>query len=106
MVPTIRYQRFETTLLLVCGKRDPSNEEWRAWCDVYATAIDEHRVRRLLVVSAGGGPNAMQRKQMVAAIAQRSASMEDLSTAACGNSPVVRVVTAALGWMTGMHRIK
>jgi hypothetical protein len=107
MVPAIRYQRVGTTIILVCGKRDPSNEQWSAWCDAYANAVEHHAVRRLFVVSAGGGPNARQRKEVVATLMQRvGAVVEELSTAACGNSPAVRIVTAALGWMTGVHRMR
>jgi hypothetical protein len=107
IVPMIRYQRFGSTLALVCGKRDPSNDEWTVWCDFYATAVEQHGVRRLFVVSASGGPNARQRKQIVATLVQRVARVVDeISTAACGNSPAVRIVTAAFGWMSGVRRIK
>jgi hypothetical protein len=104
---TIRYHRVGTTLALVCGKRDPTNDEWTAWCDVYADAVTEHGVRRLFVVSASGGPNARQRKQIVAKLVQRAgAAVEEISTAACGNSAAVRIVTAAFGWLAGVPRMK
>jgi hypothetical protein len=94
-------------LILVCGKRDPTNEEWTAWCEFYAAAVERDGVRRLFVVSAGGGPNARQRKQVISAVLQRVGPVvEELATAACGNSPMVRIVTAAFGWLAGVPRMK
>jgi hypothetical protein len=106
-VSTIRFARFDTTLLLVCGRRDPSPRDWALWTEAYADAAAAHDVRRLFVVSAGGGPDARQRKQVIAALASRlGSSAEEIATAACGNAPSVRIITAAVGWLSGAHRLR
>jgi hypothetical protein len=107
MGAAIRYQRFERTLVLVCGTRDPSNDEWAAFCGAVSGVLERGDDCRLLILSAGGGPNARQRKQLVTTLAERrSTAVGELRAATCGNAPVVRAVAATLGWMAGVHCIK
>ena len=94
-------------MVLVCGRRDPSAEDWTVWSEAYSNATVEYGVRKLFVVSAGGGPNARQRKQVVSAVlAKLGTAAEEIATAACGDSAAVRIVTAAIGWLSGAQRLK
>ena len=83
-------------MVLVLDRRDPTPEDWSTWIEAYSTAGVEHGVRGLLVVSKGGGPNARQRKELIAGVVARlGAAAEEYTTAVCGNSPIVRGITAA-----------
>jgi hypothetical protein len=97
----------DTTIILVLDRRNPSPREWSTWVEAYCGAVLEHGVRRLLVVSRGGGPNARQRKELIAGVVTAvGAAAEDISTAVCGSSPIVRAITAAFGWLSGAPRMK
>jgi hypothetical protein len=108
MASTVRFGRVGGTIVLVCGQPDPSNEDWTIWSNYYANTVLEHGTRRLFVVSAGGGPNARQRKEVISTLVRNLGAdvAEQLATAACGSSTSVRIVTAALGWLAGVHRMK
>lgn len=108
MVSTIRFGRVGETAVLVCGRRAPSNDDWTAWSEYYAAVGLNHRVRRLFVVSAGGGPNARQRAEVIAKLAQTlgSSAAEEIYTAACGASASVRIISAALAWLSGARHMK
>lgn len=56
------------TLVLVHDERNPSDTEWTQWVRFFATAARRESVRRLFVVSRGGGPNRRQRMEVVDAL--------------------------------------
>lgn len=90
------------TMLLVFARQDPSAADWSVWVDAYREAAMTEGVRGLFVVSRRGGPNARQRKEVVAALMQSlDFEARQLRTAVCGNSALVRAVTAASGWLIG-----
>ena len=94
-------------MVLVLDRRDPIPEDWSTWVETYSAAGVEHGVRRLLVVSSGGGPNARQRKELVTRVVARLGHVaEEYTTAVCGNSPIVRSITAAIGWLSGAHGMR
>lgn len=100
---TLRFARFHTTLLLVCGSQAPSAADWTVWSQAYARAAAEHGVRRLLVVSAGRGPDARQRSEVIAVLMGRiGRDIEQMRTAVCGDTRLVCAVNMAFAWMSGV----
>jgi hypothetical protein len=107
MVTTLRFGRIETTMLLVCGEQNPSDEDWSEWIDAYTNAAVEDGVRNLLVLSRGGGPNARQRKQLIATMVNGvNDEVDRFRTAVCGDAAAVRVITSAIGWLSGAPHMK
>jgi len=98
---TLRFLRVDDVMCLIHDERDPAPEDWRVYVAALATALAEHGVRKLLVVSAGGGPNAAQRKLLVDAIVPAlGGDIRALKTAVCTSSPLARGITVALGWLS------
>ena len=94
-------------MFLVCGEQNPSDDDWTEWIDAYENGAVEHGVRTLLVLSRGGGPNARQRKQLVARmVAGVNDAVEELRTAVCGDAAAVRAITNAIGWLSGTPHMK
>lgn len=100
---TLRFARFDTILLLVCGSEALSASDWSVWSQAYARAAAEHGVRRLFVVSAGRGPNARQRSEVISALMARiGRDIGKIRTAVCGDTRFVRAVNMAIAWMAGI----
>jgi hypothetical protein len=82
-------------LLLVLGERPPTKDEWAGWLTfVGAGSYNEPRV---LVHSAGGGPDAAQRR----GLAQILARYPRTSVAVLVDSFLGRGIVTALGWTYG-----
>jgi hypothetical protein len=101
VLASLAFARFGATLLLVLPATTPSDRDWSVWARAYAAAGAEHGVRSLLVVTDGGGPTATQRKEIVEGIvaAIGSDAADVFRTAVCGDSPLARFVSAAVGWL-------
>lgn len=55
----------------------------------------------------GGGPNAAQRKQVIAAIVGALGAEADFfRTAICTDSAVARFITGAMGWLYAISNMK
>ena len=93
----LRYTRVGTTMVLVHDERDPTDEDWAEYVEVYREGAFEHGVSKLLVISAGGGPNARQRRAVLTALAGKEGTIR---TAICSSSAMARGITTAIGWMT------
>jgi hypothetical protein len=104
----LRFGRVNTTLVLVCSERGPSDDDWSTWCRAYSEAAIEHRAILLFVVSRGGGPNARQRKEVIATLMEKAFDLgrDGFRTAVCGTSPVVRAITVAIGWLSGAPNMR
>jgi hypothetical protein len=98
---TLRFTRLEGLMCLIHDDRQPSMEDWKVYVQALVEAVSEHAVRRLLVVSRGGGPNAAQRKLLVRDIVPAlGGEAWALRTAVCTSSPLARGITVALGWIS------
>ncbi len=95
------FARFGETMLLVENKRNPSPSEWSIWSHAYGRATTQHNVRSLLVVSEGGGPNAVQRREVVEALLRGTGTdvADTFRTAVCSDAPIARFISAAIGWL-------
>lgn len=99
MGSVLRFSRFCTTQVLVHGRGNPTNAEWSSWVRAYAAAAVEHGARELLFVTDGGGPNAKQRHELIAALYKSLGdSAELVRTAFCTDSPSARGIARAIGW--------
>jgi hypothetical protein len=99
MGSVLRFSRFYTTQVLVHARGDPTNAEWSSWVRAYAGAAAEHDARELLFVTDGGGPNAKQRHELIAALYKSLGDCAELvRTAFCTDSPSARGIALAIGW--------
>jgi hypothetical protein len=99
MGSVLRFSRFYTTQVLVHGRGDPTNAEWSSWVRAYTAGAVEHGARELLFVTDGGGPNAKQRHELIAALYKSLGdSAELVRTAFCTDSPAARGIALAIGW--------
>lgn len=97
-VKTIAFFREGDLMILLNSPSKPTQPEW----DAYVRAVDAtiegatptSRLRGVLVVSAGGGPDAMQRAQLV-----KAANPSPVPVAICSSSAVVRGIVTALTWI-------
>jgi hypothetical protein len=105
---TLAFARFDGTLLLIFGLRDPTPSDWAVWVRVYSRGAVEHDVRGLLVVTEGGGPNANQRREVVEGMTRGVGPDvgDSFKTAICSDAPSARFITAALGWLYGVQGMK
>ena len=78
----------------VHGAKSPSDQEWHAYVD--DLAVNGSALKGILVYTAGGGPNAAQRKYL-AELWTRRGSM--LTVALMSPSTVVRGMVTALNWV-------
>jgi len=98
---TLRCFRVDALMCLVHDEREPTSDEWGFYVRELVRAVTEHDVRKLLVVSQGGGPNAAQRKQLVTSLRPPlNWDVRALKTAVCTSSPLARGITVALGWLS------
>ena len=107
MPKTFTFGRCHQTMYLVFGLRGASPAGWSAWVDAYAHATVAFGVRRLVVVSQGGGPNARQQseiRQALVACLDREALQ--IRTAVCSDSLAARLITRAIGWLAGITYIE
>jgi hypothetical protein len=104
MTATLRFTRIDDLTCLVHDERNPAADDWKAYVQAFAEVLRVHGVRKLLVVSRGGGPNAAQRKHLVSDIVPAmGGDAKALKTAVCTSSPVARGITVALGWLSSTN---
>lgn len=97
-VMQVRFDRLSDDLvLLVVGKRCPTDPEWQAWLDF--SDIGEQRNPRVIVYSEGGGPDAAQRR----ALAKAMRKYPRVKVAVLIDSVIGRGIVTALGWLYGNH---
>ena len=66
------FARVDDLMLLMHGREKPAQEKWSEYVAfVEATQKSASPVTALLVVSDGGGPNATQRNQIIAAFSPK-----------------------------------
>ncbi|HMJ09902.1 MAG TPA: STAS/SEC14 domain-containing protein [Polyangiaceae bacterium] len=91
---TFRWANAGSVRVCVHGLTNPFDEEWRAYVD--DLAVNGRALKGILVYTAGGGPNAAQRKYL-AELWTRRGSM--LPVALMSPSTVVRGMVTALNWV-------
>jgi hypothetical protein len=79
-------------LVLVHGTRPPAKDEWDAFLDLCRKKLGEG-ITGVLVVTAGGAPDAKQRKEVHDLLHGRTLAIAVVSDAA-----LVRGVVSAFGW--------
>lgn len=85
------FTSIERIMIAVYAQKEPTDEEWSAYLDsVAALGLDGSRH---LIVTAGGGPNSIQRKRLNDLLAGRSIPVSVVT-----NSTTVRGITTALSW--------
>jgi hypothetical protein len=82
--------------LLVIGRDDPTDAEWNAWLAFVAARPVRPRAR-VIVHSAGGGPDATQRSALAGTMKERPKTR----VAVLVDSAVGRGIVTALGWLYG-----
>lgn len=60
----------------------------------------------MFVVSRGGGPNAVQRREIISALFAKLGAAAQMTTAVCSDSPLARGITKAIGWMTSEQDLR
>lgn len=85
------YKVVDNVFIVVHSREAPSNEEWDEYLEYYVAHLD--KCQRILVISDGGGPNAVQRKKTSEAI-KNTKTM----TAVCTDQMLVRGIVTALAW--------
>lgn len=94
-------------MVLVCDHREPSAADWSTWVHSYVEGAVAHGSRALFVVSSGGGPNARQRQEVLAALSTNlGRSAASIKTAVCTDSVVARGIGKALAWMVGERALQ
>jgi hypothetical protein len=91
---TFQWANAGNVRVCVHGLRDPVDKEWHAYVDDLTVHGD--RLKGILVYTAGGGPNAAQRKYL-AELWTRRGSM--LPVALMSPSTVVRGMVTAMNWV-------
>lgn len=78
-------------IVLVHTKDSPTDPEWKRYCEDVATWRE--RVQSILVVSDGGGPNAVQRGELEQALPKFEGK-----TAVVTLNRIVRGIVTAMSW--------
>jgi len=95
--PNMWHQRVHDLEILVHGKQSPSAGEWVSYCAKLRSAVVAgNPPKGMLIVTDGGGPNSVQRKQLSEAMG----GIEQPPAAVCSSSAIARGITAALSWTT------
>jgi hypothetical protein len=89
-MPTMLWRIEGTVLAAVHGREDPTDAEWTAYL---TSARGPTRYTGTLVVTDGGGPNALQRKQL-----EDLPELRDLPVAVVTASRAARGIVTAIGW--------
>lgn len=90
MARTLAFRTIEKgTAIVVVGPSTPDDADW----DLLVAAMRRERHQRTLVVSAGGGPSAAQRKAILDASGGKG-----LPAAIITDSVVVRGIATAIAW--------
>ena len=82
-----------TTLIVVHGRSDPTDSEWQQLLEAWRSHPE---VTEQLVLTLGGGPNVVQRRQSLEILNARP--LGSPPTAVLTDSVVVRGMVTALGW--------
>lgn len=92
---TLAFARFGSCFTYVCGRRDPTDQEW----DFYIRFLRENIVPgvapRSLVITDGGGPNSAQRTKLTELVAEHAG---EIKIAVVTASAVVRGIFTAMSW--------
>ena len=91
---TFRWGNAGNVRVCVHGSKDPFDDEWHAYVDDFAVSGD--RLKGILIYTAGGGPNAAQRKYLTAMWTRRGSM---LPIALMSPSTIVRGIVTALNWV-------
>lgn len=81
----------ESLILAVYGEVAPGPREWAQYLEVLATLEGK---QALLVISAGGGPDTLQRRDLEAVTQRHEGPVSVVTT-----SRVARGIVTALGWL-------
>lgn len=95
--PYMAWKVIDRLVIVVLGTEEPTDAEW----EDYLRAVERHGIDRTmqLVVTEGGGPNAMQRRYLSSLLARRS-----VPVAVVSGSVTIRAVVTAMSWFN--HRIR
>lgn len=98
---TMLSERVGDVLLAVHGADAPTDAEWHAYLHAFMAAISTG-VRRVMVVSRGGGLSAAQRRLLADAIHASLSEADErvMRTAVCTSSTILRGMVSALAWLT------
>lgn len=92
---TLAFARFGSCFTYVCGRRDPTDQEWDTYIRFLRQNIVPGVTPRSLVITEGGGPNSAQRTKLTELVAEHSG---DLKIAVVTSSAVVRGIFTAMSW--------
>jgi hypothetical protein len=94
---TMWFDRVGELHILVHGTATPAAGEWLEHVARYRSDLAANNPpKAFLVVSAGGGPNSMQRKQVIAVAPEK----DDMPVVICSSSAMARGITTALRWIS------
>lgn len=94
---TMWFDRVGELHILVHGTAPPAPGEWLEHVARYRSDLTANNApKAFLVVSAGGGPNSTQRKQVVAVAPEK----DDMPVIICSSSAIARGITTALRWIS------
>ena len=98
VLSTLFFERVGDLQLIISGKDSPSASDWLTYVASVRSAVDaDNPAKGLLAFSDGGGPNSVQRKQIVDAFGRYSAT---LPVAICTSSVIARGITTAISWIS------
>ena len=92
---TLAFARFGSCFTYVCGRRDPTDQEWDSYIRFLRQNVVPGVAPRSLVVTDGGGPNSAQRTKLTELVAEHSG---DVKIAVVTASAVVRGIFTAMSW--------
>lgn len=92
---TLAFARFGACFTYVCGRRDPTDQEWDSYIRFLRQNIVPGVTPRSLVITDGGGPNSAQRTKLTELVSEHSG---EVKIAVVTGSAVVRGIFTAMSW--------
>ena len=92
---TLAFARFGSCFTYVCGRRDPTDQEWDTYIRFLRQNVVPGVTPRSLVITDGGGPNSAQRTKLTELVAEHAG---EIKIAVVTSSAVVRGIFTAMSW--------
>jgi hypothetical protein len=97
----VAYDRIRSLIVAVHGREPATDPEWESYIAFIASHVANFPSPRLLVVTAGGAPTPLQRRQLMQAT---STAMPDVRAAILTSSTFVRGIVTAMSILEPQYR--